>query len=173
VIDTLRVLVDWRCNLHCSYCCNEQPAIRSQIKPTRLDDIDFSAYRVVCITGGEPLLRPDLVYAVCQRIPRGVLRVLYSNGILLTPPMARQLWGFGINSINVGLHIESTFSVLIQRATASGWRGGIRFHAQDCHRWLADLYPDLEFRFWKMDDCDRPNEDRVVLLPAFSPLQTL
>ena len=165
MIDTLRVLVDWKCNLKCSYCCNEQERFRKDIKPVRLDDIDFAKYKTVCISGGEPLLFPDRIYAVCQRVPREALIVLYTNGLLLTPSMAGRLWGFRIYTINVGLHIPSTFDAIIRKAVGSCHsQTDLRFHAQDCHSYLADLYPDQKFRFWKMDDCDRENEERVVLV---------
>ncbi len=162
-IDTLRVLVDWKCNLSCSYCCNDQERFRKDIRPAKLDDIDFATYKTVCISGGEPLLFPDRIYAVCQRVPRTALIVLYTNGIFLTREMAARLWGFRIGAINVGLHIESTFDPIIRKVTEAAPNMNVRFHAQDCHKYLADLYPNASFRFWKMDDCDRENEERVVL----------
>ena len=163
--DTLRVLVDWKCNLSCSYCCNEQERFRKDILPVRLAEIDFTQYKVVCISGGEPLLFPDRIYAICQRLQHPQLAVLYTNGILLDRKMALRLHGFGVKAINVGLHIESTFGTLIDRVTdAVVQMADVRFHAQDCYGWLSAMYPYAKFRFWKMDDCDRDNEDRVVLI---------
>jgi molybdenum cofactor biosynthesis enzyme MoaA len=162
--DTIRVLVDWKCNLRCAYCCNEQERFRKEIRAARLDDIDFSKYKTVCITGGEPLLFPDRIYAICQRVPREALIVLYTNGIMLDRKMALRLHGFRVGAINVGLHIESTFGTLIDRVTdAVVQMADVRFHAQDCYGWLSAMYPSAKFRFWKMDDCERENEDRVIL----------
>lgn len=167
MIDTLRILVGWECNLRCPYCCNKIPEVRAQFREARLDDIDWSRYRTVCISGGEPLLQPDRILAVAQRVPRDVLIVLYTNGLLLDEEMGTRLWSYRVGAINVGLHIEATFDVIIRRVSwaARWWGDRLRFQARDCYTWLADLYPEVKFKFWKMNDCDRDNEDRVVLLP--------
>lgn len=163
--DTIRVLVSWECNMRCSYCCNKLPEVRSQIKPAHLEGIDFARYQTVCITGGEPLLYPTRVRDVCQRVPIGKLIVLYTNGIRLTGPTCQALASWGVSAINVGLHLPATFDWLIDRVrTATAGLGlNVRFHVQDVHRDLAARFPTAEFRFWKMDDCGRENEDRVVL----------
>lgn len=167
MIDTLRILVGLKCNLACAYCCNKIPEVRAQFRQAALDDIDWSRYRTVCITGGEPLLVPHRIYAIAQRVPGDAQIVLYTNGLLLDEAMAARLWGYRIDAINAGLHIESTFDAIIRKVShaARGWDDKLRFHAQDCYTWLADLYPNVNFRFWKMNDCQRDNEDRVVMLP--------
>lgn len=166
VIDTIRILVDWKCNLACSYCCNEQAPIRAGIKPTKLDDIDFSYYQNVCISGGEPLLFLSRVEAICQRAA-GKTIILYTNGTLLTPETAAFLQHWGVQYVNIGLHNPKSFTKLIQLAEFSfaGTNIKVRFHAQDKYAdWLLPSYPLLDFRFWEMDDCDRGNEERVVLV---------
>ena len=171
-VDTIRILVDWRCNLSCAYCCNEQPRIREQIKPVSLDEIDFSRYKMVCISGGEPLLFLERLHDVCVRVPPGKLIVLYTNGIHLGRLEAKRVRWEGVSAINVGLHIPETFDWLIQRVTwaTEGLGMSVRFHAQDIHADLAGKYPDVQFRFWAMDDCDRSNEERVVLIaPGVKP----
>ena len=44
----------------------------------------------------------------------------------------------------------------------------VRYHAEDRYAWLAETFPALQFRFWRMNDCARDNEDRVVLEPKRS-----
>jgi molybdenum cofactor biosynthesis enzyme MoaA len=163
--DTIRILLGWRCNLSCAYCCNERPQFRDQIKPVRLNDIDFAQYKVVCITGGEPLLFMDRLHDVCVRVPSHRLVVLYTNGVRLDRQHAERLAWEGVNAINVGLHVPQTFDWLIQRVTRAtkGLGMSVRFHVQDIHTDLADRYPDTQFRTWKLDDCDRDNEERVIL----------
>lgn len=165
MIDTLRILVTLRCNLDCSYCCNNLPSVQSQLKEVTLDEIDFSKYRVVCITGGEPLLDLESVERVCQRVVPGTVVVLYTNGYFLTPAKAALLESWGVTTINVGLHQPSKFDNIIIRAAyaVEGTGLKLRLLAEDQYHILKLFYPSLEFRFWKMNDCDRENEDRVVL----------
>ena len=163
--DTLRVLVSWKCNLKCAYCCNDTlPEIRAAIRPVALGDLDFSPYKIVCISGGEPLLFLDRVKKACE-MAGGRFIVLYTNGLIMTPQIAGDLAKWGVNAINVGLHHPGTFDPLIRKAWNSvmGLPLSVRFHVEDTHVNLAIRHPGLSFRFWHRDDCERDNEDRVVL----------
>jgi hypothetical protein len=83
----------------------------------------------------------------------------------MTPHIAGDLTEWGVNAVNVGLHEPKTFHTLIRKVWDSfkGLPVSVRFHAQDTHIELANQHPGLSFRFWRMDDCERDNEDRVVL----------
>ena len=73
----------------------------------------------------------------------------------------------GVRYVNVGLHHPSSFDRLINSvnnavAVVPGLQ--VRFHAQDIYASeLQAKFPSVNFRFWKMDDCARGNEDRIVL----------
>lgn len=190
-IDTLRIVVSWRCNFACPYCCNEIPRFRSQFTPVPLASIDFHKYTTICLSGGEPLLDLPTLKNVLIRIPTGKKVVLYTNGTLLTRETASLLAQWGVQYINVGLHTPQSSNTLIAKGldAVKDTPIKIRFHAQDIYQEvLTDKYnPEVSyfqyadpkefegdrkyvlalgvpvFRFWKMDDCDRGNEDRVVL----------
>lgn len=170
MIDTLRILVDWKCNLKCSYCCNEREEIRAEISPAPLDSIDFSRYRFVCITGGEPLLFPDRIQAVCERALSNRqldLIILNTNGFYLDAAMARKLQGWGVNCLNIGLHYPATFPVIIERVkrAVEFTTMRVRFQVEDIYeQQVREQYPGLHWKFWKRDACERANEDRVVLV---------
>lgn len=165
--DTARIVLDWKCNLHCSYCCNNIPRFREQFRTVKLGDIDFSKYSVVCITGGEPLLEPTLILAVCERIPVSTTTVLYTNGTHLTCMMAATLAGWGVNALNIGVHDPKTFEHIIKNTCGSigALPLAVRFHIQDIYKdtGLETRYPGVKFHYWAMDECDRDNEDRFVL----------
>ncbi len=164
--DTLRVLVSWKCNLKCSYCCNEQERFRKDIHPISIDNINWDQYQTYCISGGEPLLNLDTVYQVLNRCDKSKMIVLYTNGILLTPLHATTLEANGVKAINVGLHYPNSFNTIIKRVTANTIQTGlsVRFHAQNIYQEsLVKEFPNVSFRFWTMNDCDRDNEDRFVL----------
>jgi len=165
MVDTVRVLVSWQCNMKCPYCCNDTlPEVRAGIRPARLEDLDAARYKVVCISGGEPLMFMSKVRDAC-RWAAGRYIVLYTNGLLLTPETAVMLVSWGVRAINVGLHNPTTFGPLIARARAAfaGLPVSVRFHVENTHTYLAGAYPGLAFRFWQRDDCARANEDRVIL----------
>lgn len=163
--DTLRILVSWTCNLKCSYCCNDTlPEIRASIRPATMDHLDFSQYKVICISGGEPLLFLERVREVCMKA-RGKFIVLYTNGTHMTPQVAGDLAEWGVNAVNVGLHQPQAFHTLIRKVWDSfkGLQVSVRFHVEDTHIEIATQHPGLSFRFWHRDDCERENEDLVVL----------
>lgn len=168
--DTLRVLVGWDCNLACSYCCNKLPEVRAGITPAKLEDLDFGKYKVVCISGGEPLLDIEAVQRVCEH-SRQCLVVLYTNGLLLDRATAHRISADGVDAVNVGLHNPHTLVEDVKRILRATENTNleVRFHVQECYARLAayfDFSPRVDFKFWKMNDCARDNEDRVILEPA-------
>lgn len=64
-----------RCNLNCRWCAKGEPQnidITKEIIDKTLDEISDCKLHLIQITGGEPLLNPDmLVYLVEQIIARG------------------------------------------------------------------------------------------------------
>jgi uncharacterized Fe-S cluster-containing radical SAM superfamily protein len=131
-----------------------------------LNDIGWFDYKVFCISGGEPLLDWAKVAEVVARIPKGRLIILYTNGILLNKSTAQWLADVGVAGVNVGLHNPASFASLIRRISVDTFGIGlhVRFHANEIYK--AELereFPFDSFRFWKMDDCDRANEERVIV----------
>jgi len=163
--DTIRILVDWTCNLSCSYCCNEQERFRKDIIPTPLKDIKWKDYKNICVSGGEPLMFMDKVEQVCNLIPEDKLVILYTNGILLTPNISAKLESLGVDIINIGLHYPSSFNNIISNVVNISSNIDVYFNLWEKYKTLnlEEKFPTSKFRYWIMDDCDRDNEYRVVL----------
>lgn len=168
--DTARILIDWECNLSCSYCCNEQERFRRDILPVfSLDEINFNKYKFFCLSGGEPLLFPEKIQMVLNRIPNNKFIILYTNGILFTKKFIQQNDFTRINALNVGLHNPKSFKKIIEQAIEtvnfSGLDISLRFHLNDRYKLLKleETFPFEVFKYWIMDDCERNNEDRFVL----------
>jgi len=111
-IDYLRLAVTSHCNLACSFCAPEyydcSAASTSDLSTGDLLKIVASAaeigFKKVRLTGGEPLLRKDIVELVSsvRKIP-GIEEVtLTSNGTPLSG-MARGLYVSGIRRININI----------------------------------------------------------------------
>jgi len=111
-IDYLRLSVTDRCNLRCAYCMPEEGV-------PRLDHQDILNYeeilrlaRIVTrmgitkirVTGGEPLVRKDILFLCANMAATPGLRSLSltTNGILLAQ-YARGLFVAGIKRINISL----------------------------------------------------------------------
>ena len=110
-IDYLRVSVTDRCNLSCVYCsadrqrsCFSAEQLLGTNEILRLVGIMAAhGLRKVRITGGEPLLRPDLEQLVEGLARLGVPDIsLTSNGILLAE-RATELHRAGLQRVNISL----------------------------------------------------------------------
>lgn len=59
----LRLLLFEKCNRNCKGCCNKQ----WDLSKLPIEN-DFTGYKLIILTGGEPLLEPDLVKNVIRMI---------------------------------------------------------------------------------------------------------
>jgi len=108
-VSSLRISVIQQCNLRCFFCHKEgeattslSPMSRGEIR-TLVEIGSKLGIRKVKITGGEPLLRPDITDIVGD-ISRHLDEVsLVTNGILLSPS-ARGLKDAGLKRVNISLH---------------------------------------------------------------------
>ncbi len=111
-INYLRISVTDRCNLRCSYCMPEEGifmkmhedilSYESIVKVVRFAvEIGISKFR---ITGGEPLVRKDIVELVrgIRKVPGVKELVMTTNGVLLGK-MAEELRDAGIDRLNISL----------------------------------------------------------------------
>lgn len=112
----------WRCNLACRHCGSDCQA-STHVPDMPLDDFlnaieplrnrYKSNTTIVAITGGEPLLRPDL--ADCGRAlrKRGFRWGIVTNGMLYDESMHRTLTRAGLSAITVSLDgLEETHNWL-------------------------------------------------------------
>jgi MoaA/NifB/PqqE/SkfB family radical SAM enzyme len=95
-----------RCNLSCSYC-NEydqvSPPVPLETMSRRIDRLAELGTGGVIISGGEPLLHPDLD-AIVGRIRRhGMLAALISNCYLLTRERIRHLNDAGLEYMQISI----------------------------------------------------------------------
>ena len=64
------------------------------------------------------------------------------------------------------MHTPSTFASLILacRKAIQNTGIGLRFHVRDIYSEAMTLeFPHERFRFWKLDDCERANEERMII----------
>jgi MoaA/NifB/PqqE/SkfB family radical SAM enzyme len=95
-----------RCNLSCRYC-NEYDD-HSRPVPTlemlrRIDRLAALGAGIITISGGEPLLHPDLDAIVGHIRRRGVIATLITNGYLLTRDRIRRLNRAGLDHLQISI----------------------------------------------------------------------
>ena len=95
-----------RCNLSCAYC-NEYDD-RSAPVPTadvlrRIDRLVALGTGVVTLSGGEPLLHPDLDAIINHIRRRGAIATLITNGYLLTRDRIERLNRAGLDHLQISI----------------------------------------------------------------------
>jgi cyclic pyranopterin phosphate synthase len=105
-VSNIRISLTPKCNLSCIYCHKEgEKSPKDQLSAGDIAEILRVAakfeIRSVKFTGGEPLLRPDLVQIV-QSVPASMESSLTTNGTLLAD-LARDLKTSGLKRVNVSI----------------------------------------------------------------------
>lgn len=109
---TLR-LVAWEitrnCNLSCIHCRASATMgpytgeLDTRAGMKLLDEIAQLGKPIVILTGGEPLLRPDIFEIASYGNDKGLRMVMAPNGTLLTDKVARKMVDSGIQRISISL----------------------------------------------------------------------
>ena len=108
----------YRCNLACEHCYldaggkplveDEAFADRSELTTAQcfkvVDDIAaFAPEAVTILTGGEPLLRRDILEIIRYASSRGLWVVVGTNGVKITPTLAALLVKEGVRGLSLSL----------------------------------------------------------------------
>jgi MoaA/NifB/PqqE/SkfB family radical SAM enzyme len=95
-----------RCNLSCTYC-NEfddfsQP-VPIAVMLNRVDRLIGLGTTVITISGGEPMLHPELDRIILHIRSRGSMATLITNGYLLTPQRIKLLNRAGLDHLQISI----------------------------------------------------------------------
>ena len=98
-----------RCNLKCIHCYSSSTDIdypnelSTQEGKKIIDDLAQFGSPVILFSGGEPLLRPDLLELAQYAVDRKMRAVLSTNGTLITKEIAAKLQKIGLSYVGVSL----------------------------------------------------------------------
>ncbi len=100
------VVVTRRCNLSCTYC-NEFDDFSKPV-PTaeifrRIDRLAALGTTVITLTGGEPLLHPELEEIIRRIRHHGIVAISVTNGYLLTPDRIQRLNRAGLDHMQISV----------------------------------------------------------------------
>ena len=97
------------CNLRCIHChvASSKPAkdeLTTDEAKRFIDDLaGLEEFRMLVYTGGEPLMRPDLLELLCHSRKAGLTNVIATNGTLITEEVAFKLRDAGVVGAAVSL----------------------------------------------------------------------
>src|SRR5215471_6995502 len=95
-----------RCNLSCTYC-NEyddySKPVPVDVMVGRINKLADLGTTIITISGGEPLLHPELDEIIAAMRHRGVVTGLITNGYLLTPDRVKRLNRAGLDHMQISI----------------------------------------------------------------------
>lgn len=108
------MLISWnttrRCNLFCRHCYRDSSP-ESDVKgelttaegKTLIAAIKKAGFRLLILSGGEPLLREDIFELVATARNEGLIAAMGTNGTLLTAETAKELVAAGLRGVAVSV----------------------------------------------------------------------
>jgi len=95
-----------RCNLSCAYC-NEYDDFSKPVPVEtmyeRIDHLGELGTTIVTISGGEPLLHPDLDLIIARIRKHGIIAGMITNGYLLTAERIHRLNKAGLDHLQISI----------------------------------------------------------------------
>lgn len=97
------------CNLRCIHCyasADNNPAeneLTTEEGFRLLEDLAQFGCPVVLFSGGEPLVRPDILDLINKAVALGLRAVLSTNGTLIDEALARELKNLGLSYVGISL----------------------------------------------------------------------
>ncbi len=98
-----------RCNLRCVHCYSqsEDRGYSGELSldegKSLIDDLAGFGSPVILFSGGEPLIRPDILDLITYATQQGRRAVLSTNGTLITPALAEKLKDIGLSYVGISL----------------------------------------------------------------------
>jgi len=95
-----------RCNLACTYC-NEfddfSPPVPTDEMIRRIDRLAYLKTAIVTISGGEPLMHPEIETIIKRIRQHGIIAGIITNGYLLTPKKIASLNEAGLDHLQISI----------------------------------------------------------------------
>lgn len=97
------------CNLSCRHCyadaclSKESGELTTEEAMSFIDDLAEFKVPVLLLSGGEPLMRPDIIEIIAYAAAKGLRPVLSTNGTLITVNKARKLLEAGVKYAGISI----------------------------------------------------------------------
>ncbi len=128
------MIVSWNttnaCNMYCAHCyrdagCKAEEELSTSEAKTLLEQIARAGFKIMIFSGGEPLMRPDILELVKHAAGLGLIPVFGTNGTLITPGMARKLKEAGAKGMGISLDSLDPKKHNEFRRFPNAWEGAV------------------------------------------------
>ncbi len=127
-------IVSWNvtnaCNMYCAHCyrdagCKAEDELSTVDAKKLLTEIKRAGFQIMIFSGGEPLMRPDILELVKFADGLGLFPVFGTNGTLITPQMAKDLKAAGARAMGISLDSLDAAKHDKFRSFPGGWQGAV------------------------------------------------
>ena len=128
------MIVSWNttnaCNMYCQHCYRDAGVKAAEELSTDeakklLDGIAKTGFKIMIFSGGEPLMRPDILELVEYAARLNLIPVFGTNGTLITADMAQKLKAAGAKGMGISLDSLDKAKHDKFRSFAGAWDGAV------------------------------------------------
>lgn len=128
------MIISWNttnaCNMYCAHCYRDAGVKASEELSTEeakklLSEIARAGFKIMIFSGGEPLMRPDILELVEYAASLSLIPVFGTNGTLITKTMAEDLKKAGAKGMGISLDSLSKEKHDKFRAYKGAWDGAV------------------------------------------------
>ena len=129
------MIVSWNvtnaCNMFCDHCyreagCKAEEELSTEEAKTLLEQIARAGFKIMIFSGGEPLIRPDILELVSYATSLGLRSVFGTNGTLITLEMAQKLKDAGAMGMGISLDSMDKKKHNEFRKFEGAWEGAVQ-----------------------------------------------
>ncbi len=129
------MIVSWNttnaCNMFCDHCyrdagCKADEELSTAEAKTLLEQIAKAHFKIMIFSGGEPLMRPDIVELAAYAAQLGMIPVFGTNGTLITPELAKELKSVGVRGMGISLDSMDPKKHNEFRRFDGAWEGAVQ-----------------------------------------------
>ncbi len=128
------MLISWNitraCNQACAHCyrdagTRQEDELTTSVGLALIEEMARAGFRILVLSGGEPLLREDLYELIGKAAACGLRPVLGTNGTLLTTQVAQRLKDRGVARVGISLDSPEPGPHDQFRGMAGAWEGAL------------------------------------------------
>jgi len=100
--------VTYACNLHCKHCYATagkpwKDELTTEEAKRAIDIFDRAGVTIIAFSGGEPLVRPDIMELARYATDKGIYVAMATNGTLITKEKAKEMKEAGVQFVQISL----------------------------------------------------------------------
>ena len=128
------MLISWNttraCNQACAHCYRDAGTRQEEELTTPeglalIEEIARAGFRILVLSGGEPLMRGDLYELIAQAVACGLRPVVGTNGTLIDAEVARRLQDAGVARVGISLDSPEAGPHDQFRGMVGAWEGAV------------------------------------------------